>query len=129
MENILLMYNLLEHSDNYSTTPRSFWNCYRDEINNDANENFNNKIYNKTITSKFFEYKTKLIESTPDDDNTLDAGVVVPLKYLSNFWRFLDLPLINCEIALYLSWSKECYNIWIAGNLDANPPAQEVAAI
>ena len=124
------MYNLLEHSDNYSTTPRSFWNCYRDEINNDANENFNNKIYNnKTITSKFFEYKTKLIGSTPDDDNTLDAGVVVPLKYLSNFWRFLDLPLINCEIALYLSWSKECYNIWIAGNLDANPPAQEVAAI
>ena len=52
------MYNLLEHSDNYSTTPRSFWNCYRDEINNDANENFNNKIYNnKTITSKFLNIR------------------------------------------------------------------------
>ena len=58
---------------------------------------------NKTIISKSFEYKTKLIGSTPDDSNILAAEVFVSLKYLGNFWRFLDLPLINCELELDLS--------------------------
>ena len=67
--------------------------------NDDANKNVNNRINsNKTVTSKSFEYKTKSIGTTPDDNNTLDTEVVVPLKYLSNFWRSLDLRLINCEI-------------------------------
>ena len=48
-----------------------------------------------TITSESLEYKTKLIGSTPDDNNKLDAKNVVPLKCLSNFWRSSDLPLIN----------------------------------
>ena len=39
---------------------------------------------------------------------TLSVEVTIPLKYLSNFWRFLDLPLINCEIELDLSWTKDC---------------------
>ena len=38
----------------------------------------------------------------------LDAEVVVPLKYLSNFWRSRDLTLINCGIEIDLSWPKEC---------------------
>ena len=96
------MYNLLEYSDNYSMTLASLRNFYRDEVNNDANENENAYRINnyKTITSKSFEYKTKLTGSTPNDINTLNTEVVVSLKYLSNFWRFLDLPLINCEIEL-----------------------------
>ena len=40
------------------------------------------------------------------NDNILEAEVVDPLKYLSNFWRYLDLPLINCEIEFYLNWTK-----------------------
>ena len=55
------MYYLLKYSDNYSMTSGSFW---RDEINDDANENnaANNRMNNnKTITSKSFEYKSKLI--------------------------------------------------------------------
>ena len=80
------MYNLLEYSDNYSMTSRSLWNYYRDEINDDAYEIVNNRIKkNKTLSSKSFEYKTKLIRSTPDHDNILDVEVVFPLKYLSNF--------------------------------------------
>ena len=66
----------------------SLWNSYTDEINDDGNENnaANNRINNnKTIKSKSFEYKTNLIGGTPNDNNTLDAEVVVPLKYLSNF--------------------------------------------
>ena len=104
------LYNLLEYSDNYSMTTGSLWNYYRDEINDDANENHaaRNKINNsKAITSKPFEYKAKLKRSTPNSDNILDAEVVVPLEYLSNFWRFLDLPLINGEIELDLLCSKE----------------------
>ena len=72
------------------------WNYYRDEVDDDANENdaANNRINkNKTTTSNSFEYKTKLIGNMPNNNNILDAEVVVPLKYLSNFWRSLDLTL------------------------------------
>ena len=77
------MFNLLEYTDNYSMTSGSLRNYYRDEINDDANENaINNRINNnKKITSKFFEYKTKIMESTSNDNNTLDTKVVVPLKW------------------------------------------------
>ena len=88
----------------------SLWN-YNDEVNgsaknSDDNDNMINN--NKTTTSKFFEYKTKIIESIPNNNNILNAEVVVKLKYLSNFWRSLDLLLINCEIELDLRWTKNC---------------------
>ena len=92
-------------------TSGSLWNYYTDEVNDDTNEDHAARIKinnNKTITGKSFEYQTKLKGSTPNDNNTLDTEVVVPLKYLSNFWRSLDLLSTNCEIKLDLSWSKEC---------------------
>ena len=99
------LYNLLEYSDNYSMASGSLWNYYRDEVNDYANENVNNfRISNKTTAGKSLAYKTKIIEKIPADDNTLDTEVVVPLKNFSNFWRFLNLILINCEIELDLSW-------------------------
>ena len=55
----------------------------------------------KITTSKSFVNKTKMKGSAPADNSRLDAKVVVPLKYLSDFWRSLDLPLINCEIELH----------------------------
>ena len=105
------IYILLEYSDKYSMTSRSLCSYYRDEINDSAIGNNDDGIKmnnNITIKSKSFEYKTKRIGRAPDDNNTLDTEVIVSLTYLSNFWRFLDLPLINCEIELDLSWSKEC---------------------
>ena len=107
--------SLLEYSKNYSLTSGSLWNYYREKVNDDPNENnvAGNKINNnKTIASKSFEYKTKLIGSTPNDNNTLNVEVVVPLKNLSNFWRYLDFPLINCEIRTWSVISKNIYNIW-----------------
>ena len=92
------MYNLLEYSDNYSG---SFWNYYRDKANNDANENNDatNRINNnKIVTSKYFEYNTKIIGRKPDDNNTLDTEVAILLKYLSSFEGFLDWPFIIYEI-------------------------------
>ena len=90
---------------------------------------------NKTIASKYFEYRTKLIGSTPNDNNTLDTEVAVPLKYLNNFWKSLDLLLIYCEAGLDLLWSKECIiselsvTPRVPPNPDAYPPVQEVALI
>ena len=91
------------------TTGR-LWNYYRDEINDDENENDDNgnKINNnKTTASRSFKYKTKITGSTPDNASRLNAKVVVPVKYSSNFWRSLDLPLINCEIEPDLRWERK----------------------
>ena len=87
---VMAMYNPLEYSDNYSMTSGGLWNYYKDEINddekeNDANENMVNS--NKTTTIKSFKYMTKIIGSTPNSGEILNAEVVLPLKYLSNFWR------------------------------------------
>ena len=60
------------------------------------------------IISISFEYKTKIIGRTLANNNRLNTEIVVPLKYLSNFWRLLDLPLMYCEIELDLSWSEDC---------------------
>ena len=76
------MHNLLEYSDNYSKMSRSLWNYYGDEINDSANENNDTDNYginnNITTTSKSFEYKTKIIGRTPNNNNILDAEVIVP---------------------------------------------------
>ena len=118
-------------------TSGSLWNYHRDETNDDANESDkNNRINNnKTITRKYFEYNTKTIQRTLDDNNTLNVEVVVPLKYLSNFWRFLDLPVINCEIKLDLPWSKEFIISEISitpavpGNLNGNSSVSDMGGI
>ena len=102
---VMPMYRSLEYSSNYSVTSGSLWNHYRNEINGDTRENnaaciaINN---NKTIASKSFEYKAKLIGNPSNNNNILDAEFVIPWKYLSNF------PLINCEIEIDFSWSEEC---------------------
>ena len=128
------MYNLLGYSENYSMTSGSLWNYHRDEVNDDANENNNDDYrinnnntttsksfeYNanennnddyrinnsNTTTSKSFEYKTKIIGSTPADNCRLDVELVVPLNHSSNFWRSLDLHLINCKIKFDLRWAR-----------------------
>ena len=96
---VMPMYNLLEYSGNYFMTSESLWYYYRDEVDDDENENDNNNMINKnkTITSKSFEYKTKLIGSMPNNSN-VNAEVVVPLKYLSNFWRSLNLSKVGQKL-------------------------------
>ena len=132
------MYNLLEYSDNYSMTSGSLWNYYREEINDGENENDNsnnnknnnsnnNRLNNnKTITSKSFKYKTKIIGKTLDNENKLNAEVLISLKYLSNFWRSFNLPLINCEIELDLSWSRYCVISEISRVFGAVPNTNQV---
>ena len=76
----MLMYNFLEYSDNYSVTSESLWNYYRDEVNDAANESNADRVRknnNKAVTSKSFTHKAKILESTPDDDNTLETVVTL----------------------------------------------------
>ena len=55
-----------------------------------------------------FKSKIKITGKTPDDDNEKDVEIMAPLKYLSNFWRTLEMPLTNCEVNLILTWSSSC---------------------
>ena len=59
--------------------------------------------------SKSFDCKANFIGGVTHIDLTKnDLKIVVPLKYLSNFWRNLNIPLINCEIELILTWFESC---------------------
>ena len=109
---VMPMYNLIEYSANYSETTRILWFYSIDEA-----INFNNNIAN-TNNFKYFKYKAKFLENTVADGangilrNTTNA---VPLNYLSNFWRSLEMPLINCKVELKLKWTKYCV-LSAAGN-------------
>ena len=116
---VILMYNLLEYSKNYKKTTESLWNYYRDEPNSIIGRKNNNVNYS-IEDSKSFDYKTSIIWKLEGIDRTKDVEIFVPLKYLSNFWRTLDMPLINCEINLILTWTENCVLISIATK-DANP--------
>ena len=106
----------MEYSDNYSKTFWSLWQYYKDEANDILTD------------SESFKSKIKTTRNTPADSNTKDVEVVVPLKYLSNFWEALEMPLISCEINLILTWSSTCVitnsaDAWKASVTDTNVPA------
>ena len=107
------MYNLIEYSDNYSDTSGSLWQFQRDE----QNMNNGNPVNVTADGSSSFKYKSSFIgESTAVGGNRVfkNIKIAVPLKYLSNFWRSLEMPLINCKIHLELNWSKDCVMSTIA---------------
>ena len=95
---VMPMYNLIECSDHYAKTTGSLCQHFRDEPDDD----------NDMEDSKSFKSTTKITGKTPNDDNKKDVEIMVPLKSLSNFWRTLEMPLINCEVNLILTWSSTC---------------------
>ena len=101
------MYNLNEYSKNYSKTTGSFWNYYRNEPNTDLGGADNNINYS-IKDSKSFDYKTSITGKIEGNNTKNEAKIVVPLKYLSNFWRTVDIPLINCEVSLALTRTENC---------------------
>ena len=85
------MYKLIEYSDNYSKTSGSLWQYYKDEPNDNLTD------------SESFKSKVNIAGSTPASCNKKDVKIIVPLKYF-NFWRTLEMLLINCEVSLFLTW-------------------------
>ena len=108
---IMPMYNLIEYSDNYSDTSGSLWQFKRDE----QNMNNGNPANVTTDDSSSFKYKSSFFKPLTAADNGVfkDVKIAVPLKYLSNFWRSLEMPLINCKIHLELNWTKDCVMLTI----------------
>ena len=112
---VMLMYNLLEYSKKFKKTIGSLYNYYRYELNDDAN--LNNFANNDVVSSNSFQYKNKIIGNTYNIDSTIvsaaggarkNVELAIPLKYLGNFWRALNMPLISCEVSLELKWDKNC---------------------
>ena len=110
------MYNLLEYSKNYRKTIGSLYNYYRDELTNDDNDNFANI---NVVNSKAFKYKNEITGNTYNvnagvqgynlnKNGTQEIELAIPLKYLGNFRRALNIPLISCEVFLELKWNKNC---------------------
>ena len=114
---VMSMYNLLEYSKNYRKTIGSLCNYYRDELSDDAYDNDFDNI--KVVNSNTSKYKNKIIGNTYNVDagadgydvnknGTQEVELAIPLKYLGNFWRALNIPLISCEVFLELKWNKNC---------------------
>ena len=101
---VMPLYNLLiEYFDNYSKTSECLSQYYRDEPALAADD----ALADFPGNSASFKYKQKITGST-GNYGTKDVEIMVPLKYLSNFWISLEMPLINCEINLILTWSVNC---------------------
>ena len=124
---VMFMYNLLEYSKNYRENTGSLYNYCRDKLDDDTD--LNNYPNNIVVISSALQYKNELgstynVTSTispaagsarvanPNYDanrtGTKNVTLVVPLKYLGNFWRALNIPLISCEVSLELKWDKNC---------------------
>ena len=97
------MYNLIEYSDNYQDSSAILYQYKRDEPPE------GDRILNLAVdNSSSFKYKVELLGDPVIANNIARSNVkvVVPLKYLSNFFRSLEMPLINCKIKLNLTWKK-----------------------
>ena len=115
---VMNMYNLIEYSDNYSKSSESLWQYCKEMPavnNNRCIVNFDG-----TNATDSFNFKTKITGQTDNKGRIDNFELMVSLKYLSNFWRTLEMPLINCEIELILTWSVNCIIIY-TNNAGQNP--------
>ena len=113
---VMPMYSLIEYSDNYLKTSGSLWQYCKEIPAGDDEGNI--VIFNGTNDTDSFNFKSNIIGKTAANNNDgniagrVDVEIMVPLKYLSNFWRTLEMPLINCEVELILNWSANCVIIY-----------------
>ena len=109
---VMSMYNLIEYSDNYTRTTGSLWQYCKDIP---ARKDDNNiVVFTENNITDSFKFKAKITGQT-GNNGTKIVEIMVPLKYLGNFWRTLEMPLINCEVNFILTWSSTC--VIIASNI------------
>ena len=95
------MYNLIGYSDNYSDTSGSLWNFKKDEIINNADVTNDDNVPSS-------KNKANLIGNTGNNGRKNVVKIAVPLKYLSNLWRPLEMSVINCKAEISLKWIENC---------------------
>ena len=102
---VISMYNLIEYSDNYSKISGSSWQYCKDipAVNADGSI----VGFNGADATNSFNFKTKITVQTDNNGKLNNVEIKVPIKYLSNFWRTLEMLLINCEVNLILTWSSD----------------------
>ena len=111
---VMPMYNIIEYSDNYSKTSGILWQFRRDVPT--VGDDVAITDFNDANATDSFNLKEKLTGQT-GNKCTKTVEIMIPLKYLRNFWRTLEMPLINCEITLDLNWSENC--VIVATNVAA----------
>ena len=109
IDTVMLMYNLIEYSHNYSKTSGNIWQYCKDipAVDDDGYI----ADFNGANATDSFNFKPKITTRT-DNNGIINVEIMVPLKYLSNFWRTLEMPLINCEVELNLTLSRNCVIIY-----------------
>ena len=107
---VMPMYNLIEYSDNYSKTSGSLWQYCKDipAVNNNGDI----VDFNGANATDSFNFKTKITGQTDNNGRINNVEIMVPLKYLINFLRTLEIPLINWEVNLILTWPVDCVMIY-----------------
>ena len=110
---VMPMYNLIEYSDNYAKTTGILWQYCKDiPVRNNNNEII---VFDVNNVTDSFNFKVKFAGQT-GNNGTKNVEIMVPLKYLSNFWRTLEMPLFNCDVNLILTWSSTC--VLVVTNID-----------
>ena len=88
----------------------SLWQCCKEiQAVNDNGDIVNFDGANETDS---FKFKTKITGQTDNNVRIDNVEIMIPLKYLSNFWRTLEISVINCEIELILTWPANCVIIY-----------------
>ena len=107
LDTVIPMYNLLEYSKNYRKTIGSLYSYYRDELSDDADDNVDAGVDGSDVNK----------------NGKQEMELAILLKYLGNFWRALNIPLISCEVSLKLKWDKNCVITSLEERqVDAGPP-------
>ena len=107
---VMPMYNLIEYSNSYSKISGSFWKHCKNKPG--VNNNGDISDFNGANATDSFSFKTKIIGQTDNNGRIDNVKIMVPLQYLSNLWRTLEMPWINCEVNLILTWSADCVIIY-----------------
>ena len=95
------LYNFIEYIDSYSDNSGSLWSFKRDDVANNAD-------VTNDDNAPSIKYKASIIGNKENNGIKNGVKVAVPLKYLSNFWRSLEMPLVNCKVELLLNWIENC---------------------
>ena len=103
-------YNLIEYSDNYLKTSGNLWQFCKDILV--VNYDGNIIEFNGANAADSFDFKARITGQTGNNGRIDGAKIIVPLKYLRNFWITLEMSVINCEVNLILIWSSNCVIIY-----------------
>ena len=134
----MLRTDLCDYSDAYiivkeniSVVKKIFTAAVFERLHNTSSGTDNNDIIHSILNSDSFDYKANFMENGVRKNNLTknDVKIVVPLKHLRNFWRSLNIPLINCEIELILTWFKNCVlidKLTRDANYNVNPRVSEI---